>query len=370
MPTAVIEYSDLVLLVSARRSGALQMNDKKRLLFISHSTYDKDYVAKIVDLLRKQGLDSSRVFCSSYPGYGIPGGSTIFEFLKTRFVDYELYVLFVVSKENYYASAACMNEMGAAWVLGSKSNAILLPGTSPSDLKGVVSRDFLSIVLDSDESAYRLTELRDDVLDFFSLDVDSQASWEYDRDRFLSECRELGKVKRPAFVPGIDINGYLEDLTESKVPISQSLKRALRVARQRGDHKNEEWIAKEFMGYERDEDLPTYRVSRSSSFRYSGISGTMKITNGMLPLHYLDEEDLEAASVLHITDDVSTIEGLLSDGHEVARDLSALIPVVLENTGGLCQCASLTQVIPKAALHRVLTAVEDKLIRFFTESCS
>ena len=132
----------------------------RSLIFISHSTKDSEYVASLVDLLRKIGFTDEDVFCSSYPGYGIPLGKNIYEFLKSCFKDYELFVLFVISKDNYYSSPASLNEMGAAWVQGAKSIPILLPGMSPAQLRGVVGPDSLALCLDSDNVRYDLNSLK------------------------------------------------------------------------------------------------------------------------------------------------------------------------------------------------------------------
>ena len=94
--------------------------DRKKMIFISHSTRDSQYVEILVDLLRKIGFTEDNLFCSSYPGYGIPLGKNIYSFLKDCFTDYELHVLFVISESNYYSSPASLNEMGAAWVKGRK----------------------------------------------------------------------------------------------------------------------------------------------------------------------------------------------------------------------------------------------------------
>lgn len=341
------------------------MGTKKRMLFISHSSYDRDYVSKIVDLLRKQGIGKDQLFCSSYPGYGIPGGKSIFEFLRDMFTDYELYVLFAISKENYYASPACLNEMGAAWVLGVRSVAILLPGTSVSDLRGAIGQDYLSIVLDSEEAKYRLSELKEDILDYLGLAVDSQAAWECDRDSFLEECRSISMKKRNAYLPGVDIDTYLDDLTEGRVPISRSLKRALTVAKRSGDTDAELWISKELTGYEISDQLPEYRQVKSNSFRYSGISGTMQVNNAMLPLNYLDEETLELVVESGISDAMESVEHMLSDGGNVSRDLSALIPIVLHNTDGFCQCTSIVQIIPTTSVRKIVVSVENRLMVYF-----
>ena len=139
---------------------------RQKLIFISHSTKDSEYVASLVDLLRKIGFTDEDVFCSSYPGYGIPLGKNIYEFLKSCFKDYELFVLFVISKDNYYSSPASLNEMGAAWVQGAKSIPILLPGMSPAQLRGVVGPDSLALCLDSDNARYDLNSLKERLASF------------------------------------------------------------------------------------------------------------------------------------------------------------------------------------------------------------
>ena len=82
---------------------------KKPLIFISHSSKNKDQVAKIADLLRSINLSPRRdIFCSSLPGYGIPNGANIFDFLRERFLNYDLHIIFVHSPE-YYESPVSLN---------------------------------------------------------------------------------------------------------------------------------------------------------------------------------------------------------------------------------------------------------------------
>ena len=100
--------------LSHSQGGASSMK-KKPLIFISHSSKNKDQVAKIADLLRSINLSPRRdIFCSSLPGYGIPNGANIFDFLRERFLNYDLHIIFVHSPE-YYESPVSLNEMGAAW---------------------------------------------------------------------------------------------------------------------------------------------------------------------------------------------------------------------------------------------------------------
>ena len=120
-------------------------------IFISHATKDKDYVAKIVELLDDMGLDDTQVFCSSMPGYDIPLGMDIFSYLRDLFQDFNLHVVFIHSPD-YYKSPISLNEMGAAWVLRNKYTSILLPGFDFKDMNGVVDNKTISIKLDNAEA--------------------------------------------------------------------------------------------------------------------------------------------------------------------------------------------------------------------------
>jgi len=171
--------------------GANDMNQKRTKVFISHSSKDRGYVSLIVDFLEDIGLRSEQLFCSSVPGYGIPLNEDIFDYLKTQFQDYNLHVIFVLSK-NYYESAACMNEMGAAWVLQNKYTTILLPGFDFSEIKGSINPGQIGLKLDSDTSEIKekLGQLKDVLTQEFQLASIPSIRWESKRDSFISRILE------------------------------------------------------------------------------------------------------------------------------------------------------------------------------------
>ena len=147
--------------LSQSQGGATGMK-KTPLIFISHSSKNKDQVEKIANLLRSINLSPRRdIFCSSLPGYGIPNGANIFDFLRERFLNYDLHIIFVHSPE-YYESVVSLNEMGAAWVLRTTATSLLLPGFDFSGMIGVIGSDSIAIKLDNDRSEVkdRLNQLR------------------------------------------------------------------------------------------------------------------------------------------------------------------------------------------------------------------
>ena len=174
--------------LSHSQGGASDMK-KKPLVFISHSSNNKDQVAKIADLLRSINLSPRRdIFCSSLPGYGIPNGADIFSFLRERFLNYDLHIIFVHSPE-YYESPVSLNEMGAAWVLRANATSLLLPGFDFSGMKGVIGSDCIAIKLDGDRSEVkdRLNQLRRELESEFDISDNEDIIWEEVRDKFISE---------------------------------------------------------------------------------------------------------------------------------------------------------------------------------------
>ena len=160
--------------------------DKQPLLFISHSSADETIVAGLVEMLRTIGFNNKNLFCSSVPGYDIPEGEDIYDFLQAKLIGYDLFVVFVLS-ESYYKSAACLNEMGAAWVLKANYSTIILPGFQIPDIKGAVNPRKMAIVLeDAKRVRGKLNQLKDRLIEFFNLpDVEDDTIWENDRNKFI-----------------------------------------------------------------------------------------------------------------------------------------------------------------------------------------
>jgi len=161
-------------------------------IFISHASKDKEYVKKLVELLDGMGLDQTQVFCSSLPGYDIPVGYDIFDYLRQQFQEYELHV-FLIHSKNYYMSAASLNEMGAAWVLRSNCTSFLLPNFRFEDMTGAINGKSIAIKLDNDETEVKdkLNQLYDTVIREFGLTKKAAIVWEAKRDRFIKEVKEI-----------------------------------------------------------------------------------------------------------------------------------------------------------------------------------
>lgn len=182
------------------------MTQKSPKVFISHSSKDKGYISYLVDFLESIGLTQEQLFCSSVPGYGIPLDEDIYEYLKKQFQAHNLHVIFALS-DNYYQSVACMNEMGAAWILQNKYTTILLPGFEYKEVKGAINPRQIGLKLDEDltEVKEKLGQLRDVLSQEFGLSPIPDIRWEQKRDAFIASMAKTEDNKISISSEGLNL---------------------------------------------------------------------------------------------------------------------------------------------------------------------
>ncbi|WP_252503640.1 toll/interleukin-1 receptor domain-containing protein [Sporosarcina sp. Marseille-Q4943] len=116
-------------------------------IFISHASKDREYVKELVNLLTP--LNVPNIICSSLHGYHIPNDADIYEYLA-RNLNRNGRVIFVLSK-NYYDSAACLNEMGACWILNKNYTTILTPNFEFEEIVGAINPNQMSFKFNDED---------------------------------------------------------------------------------------------------------------------------------------------------------------------------------------------------------------------------
>lgn len=129
-------------------------------IFISHSSKNKFFGEKLVDLLRSVGVKENEIIFTSNTAYGIPVGQNIFNWLKSQITE-KPFVIYLLSEE-YYQSIACLNEMGAAWIIENKHATLFTPNFNLS------SKEFQSGALDPREIGFYITD-EERILSFLHL---------------------------------------------------------------------------------------------------------------------------------------------------------------------------------------------------------
>lgn len=164
-------------------------------IFISHSSKNANYGQAIVDLLVAVGVNSEQIIFTSNDAFGIPTGQNIFNWLKARITE-KPHVIYLLSSE-YYSSIACLNEMGAAWVVENEHTIIFTPEFKSS------SPEFQNGALDPREIGFKINNL--------------------DRiTEFIETLRESFPISSNVVFVGQKIRGFVEKVNSFEIP-KQSL---------------------------------------------------------------------------------------------------------------------------------------------------
>ena len=104
------------------------------MVFISHSSKDKDIISSFVEQILRLGLGLTPddIAYTSEESFGVEPGENIAKYIHEN-ISGATVVLLMISP-SYRQSEVCLNEMGAAWALGKKCVSVVLPGADFSYL--------------------------------------------------------------------------------------------------------------------------------------------------------------------------------------------------------------------------------------------
>ena len=162
-------------------------------IFISHKKEDKAYANALVNLINFiVGADGDKIFCSSVQGYGIRQSRDIMDELKAQFSQYEIFMI-IIHSPRYYQSAVCLNEMGAAWVMGTKFSSFLTNDCKAEMMHGVINKEKIYIDPNDDPDMLEahLNDFKNDIVTFFGKESIDENKWANARKRFVNEISTL-----------------------------------------------------------------------------------------------------------------------------------------------------------------------------------
>lgn len=104
------------------------------MVFISHSSKDKDIISSFVEQILRLGLGLTPddIAYTSEESFGVEPGENIAKYIHENISGATVVLLMISS--NYRQSEVCLNEMGAAWALGKKCISVVLPAADFSYL--------------------------------------------------------------------------------------------------------------------------------------------------------------------------------------------------------------------------------------------
>lgn len=158
------------ILVSVKYLKSLLYPDLYEKIFISHREKDKEQVDALMELLYAIGIQrplrngEKSIFCTSHPAAYVENGQKFDEQIFKQFYS-EKNVFFILwYTENYFQSQACLNEMGAIWVMDKKYQEILIPGFDRHKIGGLLPKAAISFYADD---KYRLNTLKEQIEKMF-----------------------------------------------------------------------------------------------------------------------------------------------------------------------------------------------------------
>jgi len=281
-------------------------------IFISHSSKNEDYGNALVNLLTGIGISGDEIIFTSNDAYGIPIGNNIFDWLKNRITE-KPYVLYLLSPE-YYKSVACLNEMGAAWIIENKHTMIFTPNF---DLE---SYEFKNGAIDPREIGFYINNY-DKLIEFIEA---------LKTDYTISSKPVLISQKIREFLKSIEMFNSTEKEPSLKKSAIKKIKRSVKV---------NQTITK-------PNELAIHKQPDKSRFFNDLINNKLKDEEVIL-VHYIIDmakfklltgwQEEEEKENIRVWEDVNELNSILSDNYDSALrrfDMKKLTTVSAITSGG------------------------------------
>lgn len=186
------KYSDDINFTNEKNNES-KINKKQSnpIIFLSHKSDDKKYADEIADFIMSIGIKKEQLIYTSHPLHKIPLDKNIYQYLREN-IHNEIFMIILWS-DKYLESPACMNELGAIWVLQGDYTNIYVPNFSFSGKYNecAVDTEKMGIVLNGDGMCkMHMVELKEKIENLFGI-INDQKDSIYIIDKFINKIKEL-----------------------------------------------------------------------------------------------------------------------------------------------------------------------------------
>lgn len=161
------------------------------IIFLSHKSSDVKYGNALEKFLTGLGVKNDQIIYTSHPLHKIPLDEKIYEYLRKN-INRNIFMIILWSDE-YLDSPACLNEMGAAWVVQCDYTNIYVPNFSfgnPKYHQCAVDTRKMGAVLNGDENCkLSMIELKNKIQSLFKLE-NNESTTTFLLDEFIKEIKE------------------------------------------------------------------------------------------------------------------------------------------------------------------------------------
>ena len=159
------------------------------MIFISHSSKDKELVVLLNTYLLTIGLNQDDIFCSSINGQDVNNGCAIDDYIHSKMKDSDTIIYLIT--HNFISSGYCASELGAGWMVKDSKNIFLLKteDVNPEEMKGFINSNYKYSKFNSDG----LSELYDLISEKYNL-IHKQAAINSAISDFLTKAKSCTSI--------------------------------------------------------------------------------------------------------------------------------------------------------------------------------
>ena len=161
---------------------------------MSHCSSNREYGNALEKFIRELGVPDNQFIYTSHPLHKIPLDANIYDFLR-RNINRNVFMIILWSNE-YLKSPACLNEMGAGWVVQCDYTNLYVPNFSfdnPKYHECAVDTKKMGVVLNGDTHCKQsMIEFKNKVVNIFGLQ-ENESKTTYLLDNLMDELKELGE---------------------------------------------------------------------------------------------------------------------------------------------------------------------------------
>lgn len=162
------------------------------MIFLSHCSKDKKYGDALRNFIVGLGVKNDQLIYSSHPLHKIPLDAPIYEYLRKNI--HKKVFMIILWSNDYLESPACLNEMGAAWVVQTDYTNLYVPSFSfgnPKYHQCAVDTTKMGAVLNGDNHCKQsLIELKNKIIDVFDIE-ENESQTLYLIDEFVKAINEI-----------------------------------------------------------------------------------------------------------------------------------------------------------------------------------
>lgn len=162
----------------------------------------------------------------------------------------------------------------------------------------------------------------------------------------------------------------IKQLINDEVELTEVFRRVYVLANDINNNAVKDWARRELDGYQKEEDIPSYRVFHSTDVKYSGINGSYQVTNVPLPLGYLSIESVAKIKEIQCREPIAELCEHAKSTRELYRDVTFLAPEVERNSSdGIMgiQCVEIKQMINVGCYKKIVERIKNQLLDILLE---